>query len=224
MKYHTTMDKALQELNTFLRDGLITIDTYADSISAIRQQVQPIPAPRYKRSIPAPHGERTIPAPQHERSIPAPHGERPIPAPRHKLSIPAPHGERPIPAPRRKQLFILDEPIPAAVQERLSVPLIPRKNQRGLSDKDIDGILDEIYPDSPNLAFFQIPWVIGKFLRGWQTNVPEGHSLEVDRRAFLEGVRPQIHSKLEEELQALHGLKFQLAINVQLSKDVGDGI
>ena len=35
-------------------------------------------------------------------------------------------------------------------------------------------------------------------------------------------MRPQIHSKLEEELQGLHGLKFQLAIKVQLSKDAGD--
>ena len=93
-----------------------------------------------------------------------------------------------------------------------------------MSDKEIDEILDEIYPDSPNLDFFQTPWVIGKFLRGWQFNVPEGHSLEIDPRAFFESVRPQIHSKLEEELQALHGLKFQLALKVLLSKDAGDGI
>ena len=37
-------------------------------------------------------------------------------------------------------------------------------------------------------------------------------------------MRPQIHSKLEEELQALHGLKFQLTLKVLLSKDAGDGI
>ena len=53
-------------------------------------------------------------------------------------------------------------------------------------------------------------------------NVPEGHSLEVDPKTFLEGVRPQIHSKLEEELQALHGIKFQLSLKVQLSKDFGN--
>ena len=53
-------------------------------------------------------------------------------------------------------------------------------------------------------------------------NVPEGHSLEVDPKTFLEGVRPQILSKLEEELQALHGIKFQLSLKVQLSKDFGN--
>ena len=53
-------------------------------------------------------------------------------------------------------------------------------------------------------------------------NVPEWHSLEVDPKTYLEGVRPQIHSKLEEELQDLHGIKFQLSLKVQLSKDFGN--
>ena len=44
-----------------------------------------------------------------------------------------------------------------------------------------------------------------------------------DPRAFLEGVRPQIHHKLEEEIKALNGIKFQVVLKVQLRKDNPDG-
>ena len=40
---------------------------------------------------------------------------------------------------------------------------------------------------------------------------------------FLEGVRPQIRAKLEEEIKAPNGIKFQLALKVQLWKDNPDG-
>ena len=181
-------------LNILLRDGLITIDTYADSISTLRMQ---------------------------ERSIPASRTVKPVPTPRTvKKPVPTPRTVKPVPTPRIKRQLILDEPIPATVQDRLRTPLQPKRLQSGYSDKDIDDYIQEIYDEiqepleekqEPNLAFFQTPWVIGKFLQGWQMNVPEGHSLEVDPKTFLEGVRPQIHSKLEEELQALHGIKFQLS-------------
>ena len=57
------------------------------------------------------------------------------------------------------------------------------------------------------MEFVQTPWVIGNFLRGWQmdTNSP-------DPRAFLESVRPEIHGKPIEEIDALNGIKFQLAL------------
>ena len=44
-----------------------------------------------------------------------------------------------------------------------------------------------------------------------------------DPRAFLDGVRPQIRAKLQEEIKALNGIKFQLALKVQLRKDNPDG-
>ena len=44
-----------------------------------------------------------------------------------------------------------------------------------------------------------------------------------DPRVFLEGVRPQIRAKLEEEIKALNGIKFQLALKVQLRKNNPDG-
>ena len=54
-------------------------------------------------------------------------------------------------------------------------------------------------------------------------DVPQGHPHGADPRAFLEGVRPQIRAKLEEEIKALGGIKFQLALKVQLRKDNPDG-
>ena len=54
-------------------------------------------------------------------------------------------------------------------------------------------------------------------------DVPQGHPHGADPRAFLEGVRSQIWAKLEEEIKALNGIKFQLALKVQLRKDNLDG-
>ena len=64
------------------------------------------------------------------------------------------------------------------------------------------------------LSLFQTPHVIGKFLRGWQMDMPDGNYLESDPRIFLNNIRPQIFSKLEEELKKLNSLKFQLALKV----------
>ena len=73
------------------------------------------------------------------------------------------------------------------------------------------------------LVFRQTPWVIGKFLRGWQMNAPQGHLFSADPRAFLDDVRPQIYKKLTEEVVAFRGVKFQLALKVQLRKGNPDG-
>ena len=54
-------------------------------------------------------------------------------------------------------------------------------------------------------------------------DVPQRHPHGADPRAFLEGVRPQIHHKLEEEIKALNGVKCQLALKVQLRKENPDG-
>ena len=69
------------------------------------------------------------------------------------------------------------------------------------------------------LVFYRTPLVIGRFLRGLQMDIPEGHPSGVDVRAFM----PRIHDKLEEEILALNGVKFQLALKVQLRKDNPDG-
>ena len=73
------------------------------------------------------------------------------------------------------------------------------------------------------LVFRQTPLAIGSFLRGWQMNVPKGHPLGADPKAFLKGLRPQIYNKLEEEIRALNGIKFQLALKIQLRKTGPDG-
>ena len=54
-------------------------------------------------------------------------------------------------------------------------------------------------------------------------NAPQGHLLSADPRAFLDDVRPQIYKKLTEEVVAHRGVKFQLALKVQLRKGNPDG-
>ena len=72
-------------------------------------------------------------------------------------------------------------------------------------------------------VFYRTPWVIGNFLRCWQIDISEGHPSGVDVRAFLQEMRPQMHKKLTEEILALNGIKFQLALKVQLQKENPDG-
>ena len=52
--------------------------------------------------------------------------------------------------------------------------------------------------------------------------IPEGHPSGVDVRAFMQEMEPRIRVKLEEEILALSGVKFQLALKVQLRKDNPD--
>ena len=147
---------------------------------------------------------------------------------------------------------ILDEPIPEAVKERLLKPLKPGKYRpspppQKLKERKRKAIVREFDPNFPSktlrtttdyqkdvlelvsaekvdeLIFRQTRWVIGNYLRGWQMDVPQGNTLEADPRAFLDGVRPQIHQKLTEEILDLNGVKFQLAMKVQLSKANQDG-
>ena len=88
-----------------------------------------------------------------ERSIPASRTVKPVPTPRTV--------KKPVPTPRIKRQLILDEPIPATVQDRLRTPLQPKRLQSGYSDKDIDDYIQEIYDEiqepleekqEPNLA------------------------------------------------------------------------
>ena len=149
---------------------------------------------------------------------------------------------------------ILDEPIPKAINRRLTKPLQPQKyrpypplrKMRGRKRMALQEEFDPIprqkvlrsvkeYQDEmldlftageekvDELFFRRTPWAVGRFLRGWQMNVPEGHPQGADPMSFLEGVEPQIHKKLEEELKTLNGVKFQLALKVRLRKDNPDG-
>ena len=54
-------------------------------------------------------------------------------------------------------------------------------------------------------------------------DVPPEHPHAADPWTFLEEVCPQILKKLKEELKALGGVKFQLALKVQLQKVRADG-
>ena len=144
---------------------------------------------------------------------------------------------------------ILDAPIPEAVKKRLLKPLLPeeyrpippprkaRERKRKAIIKEFDpvvkqskmiqdyqkDILDHSL-EQKGLGFEKTQWAIGKFLWGWQMDVPQGHLLGADPLVFLEGVRPQIRRKLTEEILAIKGVKFQLALKVQLRKDKPDGV
>ena len=54
-------------------------------------------------------------------------------------------------------------------------------------------------------------------------DILEGHPSGVDVRIFMQKVEPRIHDKLEEEILALNGVKFQLALKVHLRKNYPDG-
>ena len=120
----------------------------------------------------------------------------PTPAPRAQ----ALRNDTPTPAPRAQALRN-DTPTPRAQALRNDTPT----------------------PEQEGLVFRRTPWAIGNFLRCWRMNVPRGHPLGADPPPFLEGVRPQIRQKLTEEILALNGIKFQLAVRVQLRKDRSDG-
>ena len=75
-----------------------------------------------------------------------------------------------------------------------------------------------------SLKFERSRWEVGKYLRGWEVEVPQGHSLAADPRSFLEGIRPQLVAKLKEEATALKGIKFQLSLKVELQKTNKDGV
>ena len=66
--------------------------------------------------------------------------------------------------------------------------------------------------------------MVGRYLRGWEVVVPQGHSLSADPKSFLDGVRPQVMLKLKEEVAALQGIKFQLVLQVELQKTSQDGV
>ena len=55
-------------------------------------------------------------------------------------------------------------------------------------------------------------------------DIPEGHPSGVDVKAFMQQVEPRIRYKLEQDILALNGVKFQLALKVQLRKDNQAGV
>ena len=54
-------------------------------------------------------------------------------------------------------------------------------------------------------------------------DVPEGHKLEADPLEFLRGAKPLIEAKVAKDIKALRGVKFQLALRVELGKEHPDG-
>ena len=147
----------------------------------------------------------------------------------------------PTPAPCQRR----ERPTPALRQRWEPSTLAPRQQPtpapRDVPTAEMDAYIEEILSEMPGerpipaphrrrpipvtlqLVFRRTRCVIDSFLQGWRMDVPQGHPHGVDPRAFLEGVRPQIRAKLKEEIKALNGIKFQLALKVQLRKDNPDG-
>ncbi|MES9973939.1 MAG: hypothetical protein ABW094_06720, partial [Candidatus Thiodiazotropha sp.] len=102
-------------------------------------------------------------------------------------------------------------------------PLPPQKVVRTIQDyqQEILEVFEE--EQKKRQVLYRTPWAIGNYLRGWQMDVSAGHPLAADPREFLEGVRQRIREKLIEEILALDGVKFQLALKVSLRKQGPDG-
>ncbi len=125
--------------------------------------------------------------------------------------------ERPIPAPRRRNET--PTPAPVSTKGRNDAPTpapVSTKGRNGTPTPAPRRRNDTPQKRSRGLGFRRTQWAIGNFLRCWQMDVPQGHSLGADPLTFLEGVRPQIRQKLTEEILAIKGVKFQLALKVQL--------
>ena len=99
-------------------------------------------------------------------------------------------------------------------------PLPPQKLLRTIQDyqQEILEVFTQALKKRHEQVLYRTPWVIGNYLRGWQMDISEGHPSGVDVRAFLQEVSPLIHKELTEEILALDGVKFQLALKVQLQK------
>ena len=143
---------------------------------------------------------------------------------------------------------ILDEPIPETVkgaylgpyfQENIDLyarlpedreskailgqfdPLPPQKVVRTIQDYQQE-ILEVFEEEQKKRKVYRTPWAIGNYLRAWQMDVSAEHPLAADPREFLEGVRQRIREKLTEDILALDGVKFQLALKVSLRKQGSD--
>ena len=143
---------------------------------------------------------------------PAPR-QPPTPAPR----PPAPHPP-PTPAPRQPPT-----PTPAEMDAYIEEILSQMPGKRPTPAPRRRRPIPCQRPIPALLVFRRTHWTMGEYLRGWKMDVLQGHPHGADPRAFLEGVRPQIQAKLKEEIKALNGVKFELALKIQLRKDKLDG-
>ena len=128
-----------------------------------------------------------------------------------------PGNYQPSPAPHKKK---------AAKRSTILEPFDPLPPQKAFRTvQDYQQEILEVFEEEQRheLVFYRTPWVIGSFLRGWQMDIPEGHPSGDDVRAFMQEMELRIHDKLENEILALNGVKFQVALKVQLRKDNPDG-
>ena len=117
----------------------------------------------------------------------------------------------------------------------------PRK-RRSVSNDEMDTFFEELLAEQPKQPKHptippppaqappsrQLKWdnktAFSYLLRAWRMRVPQGHPSDRDLMAFLESAQPHIHRKLTEELLAQRGVKFQLAVEVELRKEEANGI
>ena len=190
----------VKELNAHLQQGSITLQMYAEGLAAIKTQKQ---------------RERSTPAPALHDVVYTILGEPISEEVKRRLLKPLlPRNPRPVPPPRpskrRKRKAIVEEFDPLSIALRTTADY-----QQEILD------LFDVASNKKKLAFRQTPWAIGSFLRGWQMDAPERYG--ADPRASLEKMRPRSLKKLEEEIRARNGIKFQFVLKVQLRKTEPDG-
>ena len=135
--------------------------------------------------------------------IPAP-CQAPTPAPR----SPAPR-RPPTPAPRQPPT-----PTPVEMDAYIEEILSQMPGERPTPAPRRRRPIPRQRPIPAPLVFRRTRWTMGEYLRGWKMDVPQGHPDGADPRAFHEGVRPPIQAKVKEEIKALNGVKFQLALKI----------
>ncbi|GFR91192.1 zinc finger protein-Y2 [Elysia marginata] len=140
-----------------------------------------------------------------------------------------PRKYRPIPPPRIKK---------AAKRKSIEEEFDPLSRSKSLRTvKDYEDEILEVFKEEKRkitnkLFFWQTPWTIGNFLRGWQMDIrktaKKGEEIadlqpfEIDPRVLFNEANPQICKKLKEELKTLGSLKFQLALKIEFTKYDGD--
>ena len=137
--------------------------------------------------------------------------------------IPTPAARKPIPTPRKRRFHVVERPTPKPRKRRLVATTV--------SDAEIDAYIEELLAEMPKwrpkhptilppLPPTELKWddkkAISFLLRAWRMRVPQGHPSERDLTSFLKSAQTHIQRKLTEEVLDLRGLKFQLAVEVDL--------
>ena len=144
------------------------------------------------------------------------------------LAVPA--ARKPIPAPRKRRFHVVERPTPKPRKRRLVDTTV--------SDAEMDVYIEELLaempkwrpkhptrlpPPPPTELKLDDKQAFSFHLRAWRMRGAQGHPSDRDLLSFLKSAQTHIQRKLTEEVLDLRGLRFQLAVEVELLKDASNG-